>query len=814
MRLSLSSCSEEVLVSTLVLSLLQTPTTMGIPKLIQTLQPFAERVVIGNSNPGNQCSSHDEFPLSFRMMSVVIDGPSLIYHVYHQLLSLKASHCHLGAESRPAPKNLFASQPSYTEINQAVLAFVDHLQIYHNIEVQKIYFDGGLPSSKRDVRLARLEDGRKKLVKLRQLQSFSALGGRHVMSPDTASRYNNEHGDDDEVTPEDGTTKTIKVEALFDRAASLPASLRLLPAPSFMVPAAIEYLQSRLKAPMSVTTPTPSSTVPNPQSPRSCLPIVQVVPGEADTYCAVHAKKTGAAILTADSDLLAYDLGEEGSVVLFHSLGISTPSALEKEGKKLQVLLGTRYHPLSLTSNLGISCTLQHFCFQRSLDPSRSTCELQARCRKPMSSQLESSKDEAWRRFTQQYSVDDIAAHSDEEVDRRADSKPPRCRYKLSTSDFQDLDPRIAELVSQLQEPMPSLDREATAAEDDDEACERDDTLHVYLPLLLEDPSRDSAWGYGSSIRQLAYTLLQPHMLCYPALKIRKPRRPVGIKEYQRRGTRIVGLPVDINPDHTSCEAETQVQSLMDSYQMHKQQCTSSSSRTTVGITASVLAAASSPASSSTLTVPSLPWKFLALSLVSEQRILNAKAPPKNVWAERYLTTRDVPYTPTSWDDVHDQASLEAVLYSLRILKQIAGLVNVLSKVTENRGEQAGNVKELVDALEGLGTIEEMMGAAAQRPKPEQGYKEIGQQNKKSRTQDVGFGFQDQEIGKGIGEQSVGSMVDCSSKGFRNDTKRQKVNRRSGKRRNEKKERTTKETAHRQGKIGGNRFADLGNTTE
>jgi XPG domain containing len=787
---------------------------MGIPKLIQTLQPFAERVVIGNSNPANQRSSNNECPPPFRQMSVVIDGPSLIYHVYHQLLSLKASHFNLEPDSRPAPKNPFASQPSYTEINQAVLAFIGHLQIYHNIEVQKIYFDGGLPSSKRDVRLVRLEEGRKKLLKLRQLQRLFALSGRRAMSPDTGSPYQNQLGDDNEGKPEHEMKKTMKVKALFDRPASLPASLRLLPAPPFMVPAAIEYLRSRLKAPMSVSKHRPSSTTPNPQIPHPCLPIAQVVPGEADTYCAVHAKKTGAAILTSDSDLLAYDLGEEASVILFPSLEISTPSVSEKEGEKLQVLLGTRYHPPSLKSNLGISCTLQYFCFQRSLDPSRSTCELEAQCRKSLSSQLESSKDEVWRRFMQQYSGDVIAVHPDEEVDRRADSKPPRCGYKLLTSDFQDLDPRIAELVSQLQEIRPDPDRKATAAEKYDEACEKDETLHIYLPLLLEDPSRGSAWGYGSSIRKLAYTLLQHHMLCSPALSCRTSRRPMSIKEYQRRGTRIVGLPVDIIPDHTSGEAETQIQSLIDSYQSHKQECSSPPSSATVGMNDSLSAAASSPVSASNLAVPPSPWKFLALSLVSEQRILNAKAPPNNSWTERYLTPRDVPYTTTSWDDVHDQASLEAVLYSLRILKQIAGLVHVLPQATGNKGEQAGNLKVLVDALGGLGTIEEMMGVAAQKPKLGQGGKEIDKPSIEIRDQDVGDKFQDQETDKGNSEQSAESMVDRSSLGLGNGAKRQKMKRRSEKWRNEKKARTTNEMAHRQGKTGENRFAALGNTME
>jgi XPG domain containing len=784
---------------------------MGIPKLIQTLQPFAERVIIGNSNRANQRSSNDEIPPHSRLTPVVIDGPSLIYHAYHQLLSLKASYCHLKPDSRPAPNNLFVSQPNYSEINQAVLAFIDHLQIHHSIEVQKIYFDGGLPSSKRVVRLARLEDGRRKLAKVRQLQCFPALDGRHAMStPDTVSLYISELRNDDEGKPEDGMMKTVEVEALFDRPAPLPASLRLLPAPPFMVPAAIEYLQPRLKSPVSVSTPTSSGTAISPQSPLPCSPIIQIVPGEADTYCAFHAKKTGAAILTSDSDLLAYDLGDEGSVILFPSLEISTPSSLGDEDKKLQVLLGTRYHTPSLTSNLGISCTLQYFCFQRSLDPSISTCALQAQCRKPLSSQLEPSKDEAWKRFVQQYSTDDIAAHPDGEVDPRADSNPSMRGYKSSPSDLQNLDPRIAELVSQLQSPNPRSDSEATAAEDDDEADEQDDTMHMFLPLLLEDPSRDSAWGYGSSIRHLAYMLLQHNVPCSLALTARQPRRLRRIMEYRRQGTRIVGLPVDTNPDHTSEEVDTRIQSLLDSYHMHEQQCSSSFPTAPVGTTTPLLAAA--PSSASTLS--SRLWKSLALSIVSEQRILNAKAPPDNAWVERYLTARNGPYTPTSWDDVHDQASLEAVLYSLRILKQIVGLINVFPPLTGNSEEKGRKMRELIDALGELGTIEEMMRAAAQKSKSEEGGKEIGELSKKCRDQDKGVELRDQESGKGISELSAGSVVDSSSKGLLNDAKRQKIGRRSGQRSKEKKATTRKEIRQRQGKSGGNRFAALENAME
>ncbi len=145
---------------------------MGIPKLIQTLQPFAKRAIIGINNPDAQLINNDATSMRPRVKSVVIDGPSLVYHVYQRLLCLKAGD-RANAKSDNTPTHTELStrypllfQPAYSDINQSVLAFINLLRCQHGIEVQKIYFDGALPASKREVRLMRLEDGRKKLSEL------------------------------------------------------------------------------------------------------------------------------------------------------------------------------------------------------------------------------------------------------------------------------------------------------------------------------------------------------------------------------------------------------------------------------------------------------------------------------------------------------------------------------------------------------------------------------------------------------------------------------------------------------------------------
>jgi hypothetical protein len=54
---------------------------MGIPYLTKHLLPYADSVLLGGG-PDDQ--KLDETP---RVRSVVIDGPSLVYHVYYRLLA-------------------------------------------------------------------------------------------------------------------------------------------------------------------------------------------------------------------------------------------------------------------------------------------------------------------------------------------------------------------------------------------------------------------------------------------------------------------------------------------------------------------------------------------------------------------------------------------------------------------------------------------------------------------------------------------------------------------------------------------------------
>lgn len=683
---------------------------MGIPKLIQTLQPYAERVVLGYSDsitqPSSDTSSEnasDEPPI-VRVRSVIIDGPSLVYHVYHCLLSHKASQLyHLKSANTSSTSDYSHNppllvQPTYKEINQAVLSFITHLESDHNVEIRTIYFDGGLPISKRNVRQARLEDIRRKLVKFRNLHSDLVFQGEKIgRDAHDASEETYESGNQD-------VAGHLLLEALFHPPAPLPVTFKSIPAPAFMVAAVIEHLQSHFILPRSTSNlaSTTSSSALLASHTHHRFPIIQIVPGEADTYCAANARKTGAAILTSDSDLLAYDLGTEASVILLNSVELSkiSSSAGDRGRGRLVQLLGTRYHGPSLTSKLGLppDCSLQGFCFYRSCDASVGTLKLKLRCcgigdmQRGVGGYGLQEEQEEWRRFLRQYSSDGIAFQDgDEDVeendvetqDGKTWSENLRQRFGRSYlhSHLQGLDPRVAELVMQFQNQQ---DTRSDGPLKEDEGVNGDDQenlLHMYLPFLLEDPSRDSAWSYGRSLRLLAYSVLL--RLYAPCPIIGKNFHHAKLQEFQRRGARIVGLCVDIDAG-TSCllQIDAVIQTLQRTFKSQKQLSTSSR------------------------------WKSFALSCISEQRISDGRSPPDSRWAERFLTLQQGLYEPTAWDDVHNQASVEAVLYSLRMLKQVTTFVLGVS-FQRGRGEgkdDQRSLKELIDALDGLPRIEEVMG--------------------------------------------------------------------------------------------------------
>lgn len=89
---------------------------MGIPHLAQLLQPYAVPTVVGCKTPG--CERH-RLGQGTPERQIIIDGPGLAYHVYNKILAYK-----------PRTLNAVDAIPTYSEIGNAAISFLDELASY------------------------------------------------------------------------------------------------------------------------------------------------------------------------------------------------------------------------------------------------------------------------------------------------------------------------------------------------------------------------------------------------------------------------------------------------------------------------------------------------------------------------------------------------------------------------------------------------------------------------------------------------------------------------------------------------------------
>jgi hypothetical protein len=227
------------------------------------------------------------------------------------------------------------------------------------------------------------------------------------------------------------------------------------PPPPFLVPAVIDALRA---------------------SPKFGS-LVKLVPGEADGFCAEHVQNNGGTVLTSDSDLLVYDLGENGGVVFFTDVDIDAET---------QRLIAPQYRPADLCRRLSINSEtgLQHLAFEVSWD---SHLTLEQAVEKAKRSEAVSAFPEEYSKFIEQYLSPEVAG--------------------LKTDQVSVLDPRISEIV--LRSLRVSEDISQAPGDKKARQVSSDAELTMYLPFLLDCPSRTSAWEASKPVRQLAYAVLQ-----------------------------------------------------------------------------------------------------------------------------------------------------------------------------------------------------------------------------------------------------------------------------------------------------------------
>lgn len=323
-----------------------------------------------------------------------------------------------------------------------------------------------------------------------------------------------------------------------------------------------------------------------------------MVPGEADIECASIAKHTGSTVLTNDSDLLLYDLGPRGSVLLLSSVELSewdTPSQIEYK------LKGRRLCPAQLASQLGIR-NIRHFAYELTRNPQLGPSELIRRSKEHW--EFEQNPD--YHRFASEY--DSSLGENDSQ------------HIKLHLP--QNLDPRISELYIQydLESIRPS-----------------DNVAQIYLVILNEDHARRCAWEEGRLYRTLGYSILN--------MSYSPPRKLSFVDEFLRRGPRITKQRIILQDGNWIA---TEIILLCERLK-----------------TAQV-------AFGGDISLPSF-WRLIALCHIHGFDMEDV-SPSHTGRLVRFLQIGCMG-PKLEWEDVHLCAQINAVLYSIRILKQLLEIV-------------------------------------------------------------------------------------------------------------------------------------------
>ncbi|KAB8228209.1 XPG domain containing-domain-containing protein [Aspergillus alliaceus] len=350
---------------------------------------------------------------------------------------------------------------------------------YRRAMKERICFDGALPSRKRETRLSRLEKSRKKLELLR---SKTQSGLQRLSGP---------------------SDRCAIILGNVLRSRPLPATYNDLPDNPFIVPTVFEDLKYRWNRENILTAASDILCVHSVE--LEGFPwagITEMVPGEADAYCASTAKHTSCSILTNDTDLLLYDLGPQGSVIFLDSIEIVGGNPHTPEEWQIKAM---RLSPGLVAQRLGIPNILR-FAFEIKSHPDAGIAELVKRAN---SSYEDRAHALGYQDFVQEYQ-DDLDS--------------------LKAGNLQFLphfDARVSELFWQYELRQTHISLE---------------TPHVYLAILNEDHARRCAWVQGRLYRNLAYSVLNASR---PASE-----RVDSINEFVRRGGRIAVDKIDLGNEN------------------------------------------------------------------------------------------------------------------------------------------------------------------------------------------------------------------------------------------------------------------------
>ncbi|OTB06037.1 hypothetical protein M426DRAFT_122833 [Hypoxylon sp. CI-4A] len=379
----------------------------------------------------------------------------------------------------------------------------------------------------------------------------------------------------------------------------------ILPKPPFMVPAVLEALKHN----------------------EEWGHLTLVVPGEADMFCAQDVREHGGTLLTSDSDLLIQDLGSKGCVSFFWDIVSSDPSSRDLGITACKMSLHDINDRLGLT-NLG---GLPRVTFEKQ----RENMSFEAALQKVRDSHEDTLNSPEYQLFLAEIEMKEYIPNA----------------HPVFGS-LSSLDPRISEVVIQTL----LLGDDAESSSMNTKASRGPETLSIFLPIVVENRDRRSAWTMSTNVRQIAYSVLQN-------LTGQKSSKIIEYRTLDP-STALTGRQIEIPSPTEIIDDCVQLVSVLKKL-----------SENSADLDMQWLAFA---------VYQDIEWS------TSEQR------PPLSATLINKAMNESKNSDEYSWDLIHFTAQVHACLYSLRIGKQI---LDIVFSMTEDLPVQVRQLRECLELL-------------------------------------------------------------------------------------------------------------------
>jgi len=336
--------------------------------------------------------------------------------------------------------------------------------------------------------------------------------------------------------------------------------------------------------------------------------VVEIVPGEADSYCARYLKQSGGIVITGDSDLLVHDLSSVGAVCFFKDI----------ESTQNGTLSSLIYTPTAIAERLALpkSHGLKALAFEILRDRHGTFAKLLAQA---ISLKTVKANEAEYKDFCKGYATPPLEL----EVGNPS--------YNAERSKFVDalqhLDPRLSEYILQIS----AVDELAARV------VSGSNVPRVFLPFLIDCPIRTSAWEMSTSVRQLAYGLVN--------LILPEPQQISSVFEHRKQNNNAGAREWKLPKVSEVLEACKTLVSHWDGLIRRLPKLAERDS-----------------------------WIALAVYQEVDWSSSHVKPVLSNLVLQRVNKTEGKPKVYT-WDIVHCLAQLHGSYYSLRMLKQIMGFV-------------------------------------------------------------------------------------------------------------------------------------------